>query len=85
MAFDRSFHYCNTNYALLALIIEKVGGMPYPQFIYENFFFPFGMTNSYVFTMADSAKALPLITIRTNRKNSRSWTRFMAIRMYTAQ
>ena len=55
----RSFHYCNTNYALLALIIEKVGGMPYPQFIYENFFFPFGMTNSYVFTMADSAKALP--------------------------
>ncbi len=37
---DRSFHYCNTNYALLALIIEKVSGMPYPQFIYENFFAP---------------------------------------------
>lgn len=56
---DRSFHYCNTNYALLALIIEKVSGIPYPQFIYENFFAPIGMTNSYVFTMADSAKSLP--------------------------
>lgn len=56
---DRSFHYCNTNYALLALIIEKVSDMPYPQFIYENFFAPLGMTDSYVFTMSDSAKALP--------------------------
>jgi len=56
---DRSFHYCNTNYALLALIIEKVSGIPYPQFIYENFFAPIGMTNSYVFTMADSARSLP--------------------------
>ena len=56
---DRSFHYCNTNYALLALIIEKVSGIPYPRFIYENFFAPIGMTNSYVFTMADSAKSLP--------------------------
>ncbi|MFT3948288.1 MAG: serine hydrolase domain-containing protein [Agriterribacter sp.] len=56
---DRSFHYCNTNYALLALIIEKVSGIPYPQFIYENFFAPLGMTNSYVFTMSDSAKSLP--------------------------
>lgn len=56
---DRSFHYCNTNYALLALIIEKVSGIPYPQFIYENFFGPLGMTNSYVFTMSDSARSLP--------------------------
>ncbi|HRO47085.1 serine hydrolase domain-containing protein [Agriterribacter sp.] len=56
---NRSFHYCNTNYALLALIIEKVSGLPYPQFIYENFFAPLGMTNSYVFTMSDSLKALP--------------------------
>lgn len=56
---DRSFHYCNTNYALLALIIEKVSGVPYPQFIYENFFAPLGMTNSYVFTMSDSARSLP--------------------------
>jgi CubicO group peptidase (beta-lactamase class C family) len=56
---NRSFHYCNTNYALLALIIEKVSGIPYPQFIQENFFEPLEMKDSYVFTMSDSAKALP--------------------------
>lgn len=56
---DRSFHYCNTNYALLALIIEKVSGIPYPQFVYENFFAPLGMTNTYVFTMSDSSRSLP--------------------------
>lgn len=65
---DRSFHYCNTNYALLALIIEKVSGLPYPQFIYENFFAPLGMTNSYVFTMSDSARALPSYNWKNQRE-----------------
>lgn len=64
---DRSFHYCNTNYALLALIIERVSGLPYPQYMYETFFAPLGMTNSYVFTMSDSARALPSF----NQKNQR--------------
>lgn len=65
---DRSFHYCNTNYALLALIIEKVSGMPYPQFMYERFFGPLGMTNSYVFTMSDSARALPSYNYKNQRE-----------------
>ncbi|MBX3242073.1 MAG: beta-lactamase family protein [Chitinophagaceae bacterium] len=62
---DRYFHYCNTNYALLALIIESVSGVPYPQYIQDNFFVPLGMNNSYVFTMSDSVRALPSY----NRKN----------------
>lgn len=65
---DRSFHYCNTNYALLALIIEKVSGLPYPQFMYENFFVPLGMTNSYVFTMSDSLTALPSYNYRNKQE-----------------
>ena len=65
---DRSFHYCNTNYALLALVIEKVSGIPYPQYIYENFFAPLGMTNSYVFTMSDSAKSLPSYNYRNKQE-----------------
>ena len=65
---DRSFHYCNTNYALLALIIERVSGLPYPQYIYENFFAPLGMTNSYVFTMSDSSRALPSYNNRNKQE-----------------
>jgi len=54
---NRHFEYSNTNFALLALIIEKVSGLPYPEFISRTFFEPLGMTDSYVYTLADSAKA----------------------------
>lgn len=56
---DRGFSYSNTNYALLALIIEKVSGLSYGQYMKEAFFDPLGMKDSYVFTLADSARALP--------------------------
>lgn len=54
------FSYCNTNYMLLALIIEKVSGQSYQDFLYQNFFKPLHMDDTYVFNMAtDSAKAMP--------------------------
>ena len=56
---DRHFTYCNTNYALLALLIEKISGITYPQFIKQNFFDPLHMQNSFVFTAADSARVNP--------------------------
>jgi len=56
---DTHFTYCNTNYALLALLIEKVSGISYPQFIKHNFFDPLQMKNSFVFTAADSARVNP--------------------------
>ena len=55
----KRFSYCNTNYALLALIIEKVSGQPYAQFLQNTFFKPLGMNDTYVFSMADSATAMP--------------------------
>lgn len=53
---DRGFSYSNTNYALLALIIEKVSGMSYGNFLKTAFFEPLGMKDSYVFTMADTGR-----------------------------
>jgi CubicO group peptidase (beta-lactamase class C family) len=54
------FAYCNTNYALLALLIEKVSGKKYADYLSQNFFIPLGMKNSFVFTrIADSAKVTP--------------------------
>ncbi|MFT3823220.1 MAG: serine hydrolase domain-containing protein [Chitinophagaceae bacterium] len=55
---DRSFSYSNTNFALLALIIEKVSGLAYHDFMQQTFFTPLGMKNTYVFTAADSASYL---------------------------
>lgn len=51
---DRKFQYCNTNYVLLALIIEKVSGVPYPQYMKTNFFTPLKMDDTFVVTLSDT-------------------------------
>lgn len=56
---NHGFSYSNTNFALLALIIEKVSGLSYPEYLKKTFFEPLGMKDSYVFTLADSAKYMP--------------------------
>ncbi|RYZ25110.1 MAG: class A beta-lactamase-related serine hydrolase [Chitinophagaceae bacterium] len=45
---DRRFQYCNTNYVILALIVEKVSGLPFPEYMKKNIFEPLGMTHSFV-------------------------------------
>ncbi len=45
---DRHFTYCNTNFALLALVIEKVTGKPFPQFMQQHVFDPLGMKNTFI-------------------------------------
>ncbi len=40
--------YSNTNYILLALVVEKVSGKSFSQFVKENIFVPAGMTRSFV-------------------------------------
>lgn len=43
------FTYCNTNYLLLASIIEEVTEMSFHKFMKDYFFDPLGMKNSFVF------------------------------------
>lgn len=44
------FAYNNTNYALLALIVEKVSKMSFPVFMQKVFFDPIGMKNTFIYT-----------------------------------
>lgn len=46
---DTRFCYCNTNYAMLALVIEKVTGMKYPEAMKTMIFEPLEMHDTYVF------------------------------------
>jgi CubicO group peptidase (beta-lactamase class C family) len=46
---DTHFDYCNTNYVILALIIEKATGLNYRQAMQELIFKPLGMYNTFVF------------------------------------
>ncbi len=43
---NRAFNYCNTNYALLALLIEKVSKKTFSNFLREEIFLPLGMRHS---------------------------------------
>ena len=41
-----AFNYCNTNYAMLALLIEKVSHKTFSNFLREEIFIPLGMKHS---------------------------------------
>ena len=56
---NRRYSYCNTNYAMLALIVERITQMPFPVYMQENVFKPLGMTSTYVFSVKDTAKYIP--------------------------
>jgi len=53
----RTFEYTNTNYVLLASIVERVSGKPFNTYLKERVFKPIGMT-SFTFIDDEHAKAL---------------------------
>lgn len=50
----KRFNYSNTNYCVLAAIIEKLSGSSFNEYITQNIFKPLGMTNSVVYSAVDS-------------------------------
>jgi CubicO group peptidase (beta-lactamase class C family) len=50
----RQFQYNNTNFALLASIVEKVTGKKFPVYMKETFFDPLGMKNTWVRDVQDT-------------------------------
>ncbi len=44
------FEYVNTNYAILASLVELVSEMPFEEYVHKNIFKPAGMKNTYFFT-----------------------------------
>ena len=55
----KSFQYCNTNYLLLALIIEKVSGTTYPLYLKKVFFDPLQMNNTFVYQPTEESRITP--------------------------
>ncbi|HWB63813.1 MAG TPA: serine hydrolase domain-containing protein [Chitinophagales bacterium] len=51
---NRRFEYCNTNYVLLASIIEKVSGQKFKDFMHDHFFGPLGMKHTFIYDFNDS-------------------------------
>ena len=53
------FDYCNTNYALLALVIEKVSNLTYAAYLDNTFFKPLGMEHTFVYSPEMQENVMP--------------------------
>ena len=53
---NRQFHYNNTNFMLLATIVEKVSKMPFKTFLQKNIFDVAGMKNSTLYPTTEYKK-----------------------------
>lgn len=56
------FKYCNTNYSLLASIVEKVTGQKFRDFLAKNIFEPAGMKQTRLRNLENGYVTLPLQT-----------------------
>ena len=52
---NHGFHYCNTNYALLASVVEAVTKKHFDEFVKENIFKPLGMNDSFIYNMRNDS------------------------------
>jgi len=50
--------YCNTNYVLLASMIERVSGKKYADFLAENIFKPLQMKHTFVYNRRESPRKI---------------------------
>ena len=46
---DRRYYYCNTNFLLLASIVEKVTGITFREYLKSNIFSPLGMNHTVLY------------------------------------
>lgn len=53
---DKKFSYCNTNYDLLALVIEKITGKNFPAAMQKLVFTPLKMNHTFVLNIEDKNK-----------------------------
>lgn len=57
--------YCNTDYVLLAMIVEVVSGKPFPEWMKENVFQPLGMNSSFI--LSNSRDVIPNLATSYSR------------------
>ncbi len=68
---NRQFHYNNTNFMLLAAIVEKVTGQDFDIFMKENVFKPAGMKNTAIYSTVKYEK-IPVDVVGHDRVWRRS-------------
>lgn len=67
---NRVFHYNNSNFMVLAAIIEKVTGQRFSQYMMEHIFKPAGMKNTHVYSTTEYEK-IPVDVVGHDRNSFR--------------
>jgi len=70
----KSFSYNNSNFIILASIIEKISGMSYEHFLRTRIFEPLGMTHTFIDTIAPASLLCNRTTgFQGNRRREREF------------
>ncbi|MCX6226473.1 MAG: serine hydrolase [Bacteroidia bacterium] len=68
---DKRYNYCNTNFALLAYIVEQVSGMKFEDFVQKRIFDPCHMVNSSIYNKNTSpVNTCPVVGYPTSRSEA---------------
>ena len=68
---DKRYNYCNTNFALLAYIVEQVSGMKFEDFVQKKIFDPCHMVNSHIYNKnASPINTSPVVGYPTSRSEA---------------
>jgi len=70
---DNGFHYCNTNYALVACVVEAISGMEFADFVQERIFDPLEMDDSFIYDMNDDTLVSFYVETEVMGHNYRGW------------
>lgn len=70
---DNGFHYCNTNYALVASIIEVISGQSYADFVQDRIFDPLGMDDSFIYHMDSDSSVSFYVETEVMGHTYRGW------------
>lgn len=60
---NEKFEYCNTNYMLLASIVEKISNQKFDDFLQKNIFKPLKMSNTFIFQRRYKPRDIENMTI----------------------
>jgi len=70
---DNGFHYCNSNYAVLASVVERVSGQTFDVFVQQNIFDPLEMENSFVYNHNNDTIVPLYIPVGVSGHYNRRW------------
>ncbi len=73
---DKRYMYSNTGYAILALLVERLSGLPFDQFMEQQIFGPIGMSNTFVYNPANR-KTIEYETKGYNKNRRKSYVDYL--------